>query len=194
MEFSAGRNVQDHQRLRLAAANRVRVRDGPVQPARYQGLRQHPCPVLPRKTRKDHPAVPTHFFVISNFTTLAKAINVLVFLFSCFTMIIRILNLMPAYAESIVIVELLTCHLSRGNGHWLCANVTLFCTIIFIRSWLVRFLGWLLGSPAQFVDPRIIGGTDGREVVRVQSGGKVKVVFNVLSKGHKDFNYDLGGA
>eukprot|EP00392_Amoebophrya_sp_AT5.2_P012006 g12100.t1 len=61
-------------------------------------------------------------------------------------------------------------------------------------SWLVRFLGWVMGSPAQFVDPRIIGGTEGREVVRVQSGGKVKVVFNVLAKGHKEFNYEFGGA
>ncbi|CAD7937124.1 unnamed protein product [Amoebophrya sp. A25] len=60
-------------------------------------------------------------------------------------------------------------------------------------SWLVRFLGWLGGNPAQFVDPRIVAGTEGREVVRVQSGGKVKVIFNVLAKGHKEFNYDLGG-
>ena len=59
---------------------------------------------------------------------------------------------------------------------------------------MVRFLGWLAGNPAQFVDPRVIAGSEGREVVRVQSGGKVKVVFNVLSKGHKDFNYDFGGA
>ena len=58
----------------------------------------------------------------------------------------------------------------------------------------MRLLGWLFGTPAQLVEPRMIAGAEGREVVRVQSGGKVKVVFNVLCKGHKEFNYELGGA
>ena len=55
-------------------------------------------------------------------------------------------------------------------------------------------IGWLVGSPAQFVDPRIVANSEGREVVRVQSGGKVKVILNVLTKNHKEFKFDMGVA
>jgi len=65
--------------------------------------------------------------------------------------------------------------------------IRLYCPLS--SSPLTRIMGWLFGNPAQFVDPRIVAGTEGREVVRVQSGGKVRVSFDVLLKDTEQFNY-----
>lgn len=65
--------------------------------------------------------------------------------------------------------------------------VRLYCPVA--SSALVRFLGFLAGNPAQFVDPRILAGTEGREVVRVQSGGKVRITFDVLLKDVEEFRF-----
>merc|ERR1719231_1906052 len=59
-------------------------------------------------------------------------------------------------------------------------TVRLYCPIS--SSPLTRLLGALFGNPAQLVDPRIVSGTEGREVVRVQSGGKVNITFDILLK------------
>lgn len=53
----------------------------------------------------------------------------------------------------------------------------------------VRFLGYITGNPAQFIDPRVACRPEGREMVRVASGGKLTVVFNVMVKDMKRFNY-----
>merc|ERR1719282_1679841 len=66
-------------------------------------------------------------------------------------------------------------------------TIRLYCPLS--SSPLTRLLGALLGNPAQLVDPRIIAGTEGREVVRVQSGGKVRLNFEVLLKDTEVFNY-----
>jgi B9 domain-containing protein 1 len=58
-------------------------------------------------------------------------------------------------------------------------------------SWKVRLLGWFFGEPAHFLDPRTVAGADGREVVRVLSGGYVKVVFNIVLKNTALFNLSL---
>lgn len=65
--------------------------------------------------------------------------------------------------------------------------IRLYCPLS--SSPLTRLLGALFGNPAQLVDPRVITGTEGREVVRVQTGGKVRVIFEVLLKDTEPFNY-----
>lgn len=76
-------------------------------------------------------------------------------------------------------------HASQGDT----AEIRLFCPVS--ASPLTRFLGSLLGNPAQLVDPRLVAGTEGREVLRVQSGGKVTVNFDVMLKDIGPFNYDF---
>lgn len=66
-------------------------------------------------------------------------------------------------------------------------TIRLYCPLS--SSPFTRLFGTLFGNPAQFVDPRIITGTEGREVVRVQSGGKVRVQLEVLLKDTAVFNY-----
>lgn len=66
-------------------------------------------------------------------------------------------------------------------------TIRLYCPLS--SSPLTRLLGALFGNPAQLVDPRILAGTDGREVIRVQSGGKVRVHFAVMLKDTSSFNY-----
>lgn len=66
-------------------------------------------------------------------------------------------------------------------------TIRLYCPLS--SSPLTRILGALLGNPAQFVDPRLIAGTEGRDVVRVQSGGKVNVIFDIILRDTDLFNY-----
>merc|ERR1719424_686440 len=66
-------------------------------------------------------------------------------------------------------------------------TIRLYCPVS--SSPLTRLLGALFGNPAQLVDSRLVAGPEGREVVRVQSGGKVTVVFDVLLKDTEPFNY-----
>eukprot|EP00929_Paragymnodinium_shiwhaense_P055132 TRINITY_DN27652_c0_g1_i6.p1 TRINITY_DN27652_c0_g1~~TRINITY_DN27652_c0_g1_i6.p1 ORF type:complete len:315 (-),score=28.43 TRINITY_DN27652_c0_g1_i6:129-1073(-) len=68
--------------------------------------------------------------------------------------------------------------------------IRLYCPLS--SSPLTRMLGSLFGNRAQLIDPRIVAGTEGREVVRVQSGGKVRVVFDILLKDTEAFNYSFG--
>mmetsp|Transcript_55529 Transcript_55529/g.159681 ORF Transcript_55529/g.159681 Transcript_55529/m.159681 type:complete len:484 (-) Transcript_55529:89-1540(-) len=68
-------------------------------------------------------------------------------------------------------------------------TIRLYCPLS--SSPFTRLLGALFGNPAQLVDPRLVAGAEGREVVRVQSGGKVRVVFDVLLKDTEAFNYSF---
>ncbi|CEM23188.1 unnamed protein product [Vitrella brassicaformis CCMP3155] len=65
----------------------------------------------------------------------------------------------------------------------------LYCPVA--SSWLSRFMGWLTGNRAEYIDPKTAAHSEGREVVRVRSGGRVKVVLNVLLKDTKPFNYSF---
>lgn len=65
--------------------------------------------------------------------------------------------------------------------------VRLYCPLS--SSPITRFLGMLFGNPTQFIDPKIVAGSEGREVVRVQSGGRVKIVFEIFLKDTEIFNY-----
>lgn len=66
-------------------------------------------------------------------------------------------------------------------------TIRLYCPIS--SSPFTRILGAIFGNPAQLVDPRLVAGTEGREVVRVQSGGKVTVMFDTLLKDTEPFHY-----
>lgn len=68
-------------------------------------------------------------------------------------------------------------------------TVRLYCPLS--SSPLTRLLGALFANPAQLVDPRIITGVESREVIRVQSGGQVRVTFEVLLKDTETFNYSF---
>jgi B9 domain-containing protein 1 len=68
-------------------------------------------------------------------------------------------------------------------------TVRLYCPLS--SSPFTRLMGWLAGNPAQLVDHRVITGVEGREVVRVQSGGKLRLVFEVLLKDTDAFNYSF---
>lgn len=51
-------------------------------------------------------------------------------------------------------------------------------------SYLSSFFGFLLGKPAEYLNPtQLLTTNDGREVTRVESTGLVKVQFNVTIKG-----------
>lgn len=54
-----------------------------------------------------------------------------------------------------------------------------------------RILGALFGNPAQLVDPRHAAEAEGREMIRVQSGGKVRVLFDVLLTDTEAFGYSF---
>jgi hypothetical protein len=54
-------------------------------------------------------------------------------------------------------------------------------------------LGWLTGSLPEFYDSRFAAANEGREIVRVQSTGVVRVQFNVMSRGMASHGYTTGG-
>ncbi|CAK0910631.1 unnamed protein product [Prorocentrum cordatum] len=68
-------------------------------------------------------------------------------------------------------------------------TVRLYCPLS--SSPLTRLFGALFANPAQLVDPRIITGVESREVIRVQSGGQVRVTFEVMLKDTETFNYSF---
>lgn len=68
-------------------------------------------------------------------------------------------------------------------------TIRLYCPIS--SSPVTRLLGALFGNPAQLIDPRFVAGSENREMVRVQSGGSVRVVFDILLKDTEAFNYSF---
>ena len=55
---------------------------------------------------------------------------------------------------------------------------------------MIKFIGWLKGRPAEYSDPiHTLTGNAGREVTRVNSHGKVKIVFVVAEVNMKKFGY-----
>uniref|UniRef100_A0A915PJY3 B9 domain-containing protein 1 n=1 Tax=Setaria digitata TaxID=48799 RepID=A0A915PJY3_9BILA len=56
---------------------------------------------------------------------------------------------------------------------------------------LQRFIGWLTGKRAEFVDPRIAAIADGRQVTRVRSQGIVTVTMDIVLKDMKKYGYDV---
>ena len=59
-------------------------------------------------------------------------------------------------------------------------------------SLLVEFLGMMKGKVPELVDPsRTLADAYGREVIRAQSGGIVRIVFNVAEKNMESFGYSV---
>ncbi|XP_063720736.1 B9 domain-containing protein 1-like [Symsagittifera roscoffensis] len=53
-----------------------------------------------------------------------------------------------------------------------------------------KFLGWFLGKRPEFIDPKVVAHSDGREVTRVRSQGYVGVSFNVITRDMKKLGLD----
>uniref|UniRef100_A0A914VM81 B9 domain-containing protein 1 n=1 Tax=Plectus sambesii TaxID=2011161 RepID=A0A914VM81_9BILA len=58
-------------------------------------------------------------------------------------------------------------------------------------SSLQKFLAWISGKRPEFVDPRIVAHSEGREVTRVRTNGYVTVSFNIVLKDLKKLGYDV---
>ncbi|VDK25225.1 unnamed protein product [Anisakis simplex] len=56
---------------------------------------------------------------------------------------------------------------------------------------LQKFIGWITGKRAEFIDPRIVASSDGRHVTRVRSQGFISVTMNVVLKDLKKYGYDV---
>ena len=59
-------------------------------------------------------------------------------------------------------------------------------------SWMQGFSSWMNGEPPEFVNSSFIAGGEGREAVRVNSDGLVKIQFNVVTKDMATFGYSDG--
>ncbi|KAI6226927.1 hypothetical protein M3Y95_00672900 [Aphelenchoides besseyi] len=57
-----------------------------------------------------------------------------------------------------------------------------------------NILSFFTGRRAEFVDPRIVAMSQGREVTRVQTQGFINVSFNVILKDFKKFGYDTSAS
>lgn len=58
-------------------------------------------------------------------------------------------------------------------------------------SIMKTLVGWLTGMPAEFSDPKFPSYSEGREVVRVTSGGLVNIQLNLLTKDMQEFGYQV---
>lgn len=56
---------------------------------------------------------------------------------------------------------------------------------------LSEFISWMKGNPPEYYDITTIAKSDVREVTRVQSNGKIKINFNILTKNLKLFGYTI---
>ncbi|KAF4143873.1 Ciliary basal body-associated B9 [Phytophthora infestans] len=56
-------------------------------------------------------------------------------------------------------------------------------------SRMQQFIAWLTGSPPEYFDSKFVAQSDCREVTRVTSAGKVRVVLNVATHGMKHHGY-----
>merc|ERR1719181_1522882 len=56
---------------------------------------------------------------------------------------------------------------------------------------LQQLIGWLNGTPAEYVEQKRPAMANGREVTRVESTGVVTVKINVVTRNMKQFGYSL---
>ncbi|CEG37004.1 b9 domain-containing protein 1 [Plasmopara halstedii] len=56
-------------------------------------------------------------------------------------------------------------------------------------SRIQQFVAWFTGSPPEYFDSKFIAQSDSREVTRVTSAGKVRVLLNVATYGMKQYGY-----
>ncbi|XP_063444456.1 B9 domain-containing protein 1-like [Mytilus galloprovincialis] len=58
-------------------------------------------------------------------------------------------------------------------------------------SMLQKFRAWTFGTRPEYVDVKVLGQGEGREVTRVRSQGFITVSFNVVMKDMKKLGYDV---
>ncbi|KAE9115114.1 hypothetical protein PF010_g9453 [Phytophthora fragariae] len=56
-------------------------------------------------------------------------------------------------------------------------------------SVMQQFVAWLTGSPPEYFDSKFVAQSDSREITRVTSAGKVRVVLNIATHGMKQHGY-----
>ncbi|OZC08496.1 B9 protein [Onchocerca flexuosa] len=56
---------------------------------------------------------------------------------------------------------------------------------------LQRFIGWLTGKRAEFIDPKIVATADGRQVTKVRSQGIIIITMDIVLKDMKKYGYDV---
>ncbi|KAG1685587.1 hypothetical protein DVH05_027988 [Phytophthora capsici] len=52
-----------------------------------------------------------------------------------------------------------------------------------------QFVAWITGSPPEYFDSKFVAQSDSRDVTRVTSAGKVRVLLNVATHGMKQHGY-----
>ncbi|ODN01719.1 B9 domain-containing protein 1 [Orchesella cincta] len=86
-------------------------------------------------------------------------------------------------------------HVARGYGsvHLPTCHGSYVKTIpLFVpesSSFLQKISAWLMGRQPEFVDPKLLAQSEGRQVVRVQSNGYVVVKFEVVMKDMKKLGF-----
>jgi B9 domain-containing protein 1 len=56
-------------------------------------------------------------------------------------------------------------------------------------SWLGHLLSLITGDRAEYQDPKWVCKSEGRQITRVISNGRVEVQFNILAQGMSKFGY-----
>ncbi|VDM98228.1 unnamed protein product, partial [Thelazia callipaeda] len=56
---------------------------------------------------------------------------------------------------------------------------------------LQRFMGWLTGKRAEFVDPKFVATADGRHVTKVRTQGIITITMDIMLKDMKKYGYDV---
>ena len=51
-----------------------------------------------------------------------------------------------------------------------------------MKPCIQKFTSWLLGTRPEFVDPKFVTQSDGREVTRVRSQGNITISCNITTK------------
>ncbi|CAG2122216.1 unnamed protein product, partial [Medioppia subpectinata] len=54
-----------------------------------------------------------------------------------------------------------------------------------------RWTSWFSGRKPEFIDPKVVAQSEGREVIRVSSNGYVTVVFNVVLKDFHKYGFTV---
>ncbi|CAG2169927.1 unnamed protein product [Oppiella nova] len=58
-------------------------------------------------------------------------------------------------------------------------------------SLIQRWTSWFSGRKPEFIDPKVVAQSEGREVIRVSSNGYVNVVFNVVLKDFQKYGFTV---
>lgn len=56
-------------------------------------------------------------------------------------------------------------------------------------SFIQKFLGWFTGTQPEFVEPKLVAESEGRQMIRVQSNGYIVIKFEVVIKDMKQMGF-----